>query len=98
MKNTTTWRKPELICLETKELVCKIKLKASSLPSCSTDYAGDQACPELSVGDTWCNTLGYGEDGSGEIGCGILSQCIEVGPLFGCNDDAACSTMAPVLR
>ena len=81
------WKKPELICILTEELLCKVKAKASSLPSCEITYAEDHACPELSVADTW------GSGGDVELGCGILSQCIEVGPLFGCNDDYYCSTM-----
>lgn len=82
------WRKPELICINTKDLICKVKAKASSLPTCTSTYAEDHACPELSVGDTW------GDGGDVDIGCGILSQCIEVGPLFGCHDENYCSSMA----
>lgn len=86
------WRKPELICFKTKDLLCKIKAKADSVASCINAYAEENACPELSVGDTW------GDGGEVEIGCGILSQCIEVGPLFGCNDDNYCSSMIYLLR
>lgn len=89
---TMQWRKPELICFKTKDLLCKIKAKAGSVPSCTSAYAEENACPELSVGDTW------GDGGEVDIGCGILAQCIEVGPLFGCNDDNYCSSLAYLLR
>lgn len=85
------WRKPELIRISTKELLCKVKAKANSYPSCNYQYAEDHACPELSVGDTW------GEGGPVDFGCGILAQCIEVGPLFGCDHDAYCSAIAYLL-
>ena len=86
------WKKPELICISTMELLCKVKAKANSNPSCTSDYSGDQVCSELSPGDTW------GEGGDVEIGCGILAQCIEVGPLFGCNDENYCSSLLYLLR
>lgn len=98
MKEIIAWRKPELICLDTEKLVCKIKVKASSLPSCVGDYSSEMACPELSTGETWCNTFNPGDDGGVDVPCGILTQCVEVGPLFGCANGPACSTMAPVLK
>lgn len=88
------WRNPELICLKTKDLLCKIKAKAGSVPSCTSHFAygEENACPELSVGDTW------GDEGPVDISCGILAQCIEVGPLFGCNDENYCSSMIYLFR
>lgn len=90
------WREPKLICYTTEELMCKIKVKADSIehPECDIAYIDEHACPELSVGDTW----GDGTGGGGEVGCGIISQCIEVGPLFGCSSGVACSSFAPVFR
>lgn len=86
------WRKPELLCFQTKDLLCKVKAKADSVANCKSAYYEDNACPELTVGDTW------GDGGEVDLGCGVLSQCIEVGPLFGCYDNVYCSTMLPVLR
>ena len=85
------WRKPELICFNTHELICKIKARANSLPSCTTAYAEKYACKELTVGDTW------GDGGDVEIGCGILSQCIEVSVGFGCDDGLYCNLIPIVL-
>ena len=90
---TMQWRKPELICFKTKELLCKVKAKAGSVASCTSAYLEENGCPELSVGDTW----GGGGEG-GDLQCGVLSQCIEVGPLFGCDDENYCSSLAYLLR
>lgn len=88
-----TWKKPNLLNYETKDLLCKVKARANSMdPNCSTAYLEESACSELTVGDTW------GDGGDAELGCGIISQCVEVGPLFGCNDENYCSSMAYVLR
>lgn len=95
MKNTNNWREPKLICLNTEELMCKIKVRASSLCN-GGSYTSE--CPELTTGETWCNTSNPGDDGGAGIQCGILTQCVEVGPLFGCDYSAACSTLFPVLK
>ena len=92
MVNYIIWRTPHLICFETKDLICRIKVKATS-PLCTFDYTGETACPELSTEATWCNTWGSGDGFDGDVGCGIFSQCIEIGPLFGCSDSLACSSM-----
>ena len=87
------WKKPTLICIVTEDLLCKVKAKANSLPKCDLQYAEQHACPEISVGDTWGDDDGFG----GDIGCGILSQCTEVGPLMGCStDNVYCSELFPV--
>lgn len=91
------WRKPRIILYNTDELICKIKAKANSTvgPTCESVYTDKYACPELSVGETWGDE---GNEGVG-IGCGIISQCIEVGPLNGCIENIACSTsIMPVFR
>ena len=74
------WRKPELVCFKTKDLLCKVKAKAFSVNACSSNY--DE------------NDGGEG----GDLDCGVLSQCIEVGTLFGCNDENYCSSLAYLLR
>ena len=92
MNNVRMEKTPKLICIATKDLLCKVKANASSLPTCEAGkaYADKYACPELTVGETW-------GDG-GEMGmCGVLSQCIEVGPLFGCYYEVYCSS-AYILR
>lgn len=86
------WKKPELICIATKDLLCKVKARANSLPSCVKAYAEETACPELDTGATW----GDGE-GVTDMHCGILSECVEVGPLFGCYDTQYCSTLVTIL-
>lgn len=78
----------------TKDLLCKVKARANSMgPQCNSDaYLDKHACPELTVGETW------GDGGEVEFGCGVISLCVEVSPLFGCESDAYCSTLAPVLK
>ncbi len=86
------WRKPELIKFEVADMLCKVKVRADSVCN-SGNYLEANACSELEVGDTW-------GDGGGEIDapCLSLTGCIMVGPLFGCDEGLACSSMAPVLR
>ena len=88
-----TWTKPELVKLETAELLCKVRVKADSTMCTSGQYLDEAACSHLEVGDTW-------GDGGDEFDapCGILTQCIMIGPLFGCDSGLACSVMAPVFR
>lgn len=86
-----TWKKPNLLSYETKDLLCKVKARANSMnPDCSLSYVEEGACQEVGVGDF----------GGGDIDapCGVISQCVEVGPLFGCDVDLYCSTMVYVLR
>ena len=50
------WRTPELLKFEVADLLCKVKAKAdSNLESpCSTgQYAEENACSQLEVGDAW---------------------------------------------
>ena len=95
------WSNPKLICVNTEELLCKVKAKANSsgfieIPDVpcndSTNYGNDN-------GDDSGSGSGGGGGGMDFGECLILfSQCITVGPLFGCNDDNYCSTLAPVAR
>lgn len=96
------WRTPELICLETKALMCKIRVRADS----SIDYEGcepldtqrsSEVCPELDFTETFCGTDAENMEG-GEAPCMALTMCVEVGPLFGCLDDLACSNIVTILR
>ena len=88
------WRKPEILTIDVNDLLCKVKLKAGSADCNSGQYAEENACPELSVGDTW------GDGGEGvDAPCGIFTQCIEVGPLFGCNEGTFyCSSLMSALK
>lgn len=87
------WRKPELIKLKVAELLCKIKVNADSQKCVSGEYAEETVCSSLEPGDTW------GEGGDEvDAPCGLLTQCVMTGPLFGCDVGLACSGMAPVFR
>ena len=96
MEKAITWRKPQLVYFNTDELMCKIKIKASSVPCLSPDATSE--CSQLTTGETWCNTFHPGDDGGADASCGIITQCVEVGPLFGCNDNLSCSTMLPFAK
>lgn len=87
------WKKPELVKLEVAELLCKVRVKADSTLCRTGQYAEENACSQLETGDTW-------GDGGGEIDapCGLLTQCVMTGPLFGCDTGLACSSLAPVAR
>ena len=89
------WRKPEFICYETEKLFCKIKARANSdvdLICLNTDYAVTALC-----GNAPENAEGGGD--GGDFGpCGIVSQCVEVGPLFGCDEGFYCSSLFHLLR
>ena len=92
------WRKPELIKLEVADLLCRVKVKANSnltSPCDTAEYAEENACSQLEVGDSWGDG---GVGGDIDAPCGVLTQCITIGPLFGCDTGFICSTMMPVLR
>ena len=83
--------KPELIEISIEELIKNIRIKADSSigPSCTLSYADEHAC------GVWAD----GNDGAGGGDWG--SMCIEIGPLFGCNEheDWYCSTqITPIAR
>ena len=94
VKSKLNWRTPALVAFKIEDLVCKIKARAWSPegPTCDYGmYVEENACPEISVENTW------GDGGGGPVGCTHLGQCIEVGPLNGCSHDLACSSLLPVL-
>ena len=83
--------KPKLIEISIEELINHIRIKADSSfnPSCTLSYADENAC------GVWAD----GNDGAGGGDWGHM--CIEIGPLFGCNEheDWYCSTqITPILR
>ena len=89
------WKKPVLCSYKTSELVCKVKACAWSAPGCeSGDQVGEEICKDIAVENAFGGPIG---DLGGEVPCMALAQCLEVGPLFGCDYDLACSTMLPVL-
>ena len=84
--------KPKLIEISIEELIKHIRAKADSStgPSCSFSYADELAC------GVWAD----GNDGAGGGSGSWGHMCIEVGPLFGCNEheDWYCSTqITPIL-
>ena len=79
------WRKPELVCIKTQDLLCKVKAKATSVPTCTSAYLEEHACNQLSVENTW------GEGGAFDPECSILTECFETGPLLGCFDNGYCN-------
>lgn len=83
--------KPVLIEIPVKLLINHIRIKSNSAAgsSCSLSYADEKACGE------WAD----GNDGAGGGSWGHM--CIEIGPLFGCNEheDWYCSTqITPIAR
>lgn len=85
--------KPVLIEISLQQLINHVRLKADSTlgPTCTLSFADENAC------GVWAD----GNDGAGENGEGSWGYvCVEVGPLFGCNDsdDWYCSDLIPVLR
>ena len=83
--------KPVLVEISIEELINHIRIKAYSSvgPSCSLSYADEHAC------GAWSD----GNDGPGGGSWGQM--CIEIGPLFGCNEheDWYCSTqITPIVR
>ena len=83
--------KPKLIEISIEELVNHIRIKADSYsgPSCNLSYTDEYAC------GIWANTSQGA--GGGDWG----SMCLEIGPLFGCNEheDWYCSTqITPIAR
>ena len=81
--------KPVLVEISVKELINHIRIKADSSLSdpCQLAFTEEKAC------SIWAD----GSDGGGDWG----SMCIDVGPLFGCNqhDDWYCSTqITPIAR
>ena len=94
------WSKPELICVNTEELLCKVKAKANSsgFVEFPSDYCNTMDNSRNNQGDNGDSGSGGGGMDFGECGVSILAQCITVGPLFGCNDDNYCSTLVPVFR
>lgn len=76
--------KPKLIEISIQELINHIRIKADSSvgPSCNLSYTDEYAC------GVWTD----GNDGAGGGDWGHM--CIEIGPLFCCNqhEDWYCST------
>lgn len=90
MKKTVEWKKPEFICIETKDLMCKILVRANSQGAiCNISDSGDSLCTGTDTDNL---------DTGGDIQCGILAQCIVgSGVALGCLDNHYCSDILPVL-
>jgi len=71
------WTKPLITEINTKDLVCKISVRAESACSAGT-YAEDNACSVQATADTWCNSnpqgLGGGNSG-GDSSCSLNTAC-----------------------
>lgn len=81
--------KPVLIVIPVEEFIKTVKVKAYSQGGCYIDGAGENACGE------WAD----GNDGTSGGSWGHM--CIEIGPLFGCDEheDFYCSTIiTPIFR
>jgi len=91
------WRKPELICYFTEDLLCKIKAKAKSAGCSSINYSDESLCTHVETSEA---SSGDGDGSDGFDGCSLLGPCIEMGPLLGCvkEDFWQCSEIVAVLR
>lgn len=84
---------PTLVVISVQELIKRIRVKADSSgnigPTCTLSYIDENAC------GAWAD----GNDGPPGGGGSWGAMCIDLGPLFGCDEDSllACN-YAPVFK
>ncbi len=87
-KTNMKWKNPELLCYDVEELLKHISIRAGS-DTCKYDTLNDDYCTY----DVLKEGYGGTEGGGSGLG-GNETICIEIGPLGGCANWAACQYVA----